>query len=129
MPSSNGVPTEANGIEVSGLVREFKGGVRAVDGIDLEVAAGRDLRLPRPERRRQVDHRPHADHPAPARPPGRRGWPGTTSSRRRRRSGDAIGVALQEAALDPNQTGREHMRLQGALYGHGKAEATSGPTS
>ena len=40
MPSSNGVPREANGIEVSGLVREFKGGVRAVDGIDLEVRSG-----------------------------------------------------------------------------------------
>ena len=29
-----------NGIEVAGLVREFKGGLRAVDGIDLEVAPG-----------------------------------------------------------------------------------------
>jgi ABC-type uncharacterized transport system ATPase subunit len=29
-----------NGIEVLGLVREFKGGVLAVDGIDLEVAPG-----------------------------------------------------------------------------------------
>ena len=53
-----------NGIEVTGLVREFKNGPRAVDGIDLDVAPGRDLRLPRPERRRQVDHRPHADHAA-----------------------------------------------------------------
>ncbi len=29
-----------NGIEVEGLVRDFKGGVRAVDGIDLRVAPG-----------------------------------------------------------------------------------------
>ena len=29
-----------NGIEVEGLVREFKGGVRAVDGIDLRVEPG-----------------------------------------------------------------------------------------
>jgi ABC-2 type transport system ATP-binding protein len=29
----------------------------------------------------------------------------------------AIGVALQEAALDPKQTGRELLRLQGLLYG------------
>src|SRR4051794_25151399 len=28
------------GIEVDGLVREFKGGIRAVDGIRLEVAPG-----------------------------------------------------------------------------------------
>ena len=29
-----------NGIEVRGLVREFKGGIRAVDGIDIDVAPG-----------------------------------------------------------------------------------------
>src|SRR5436309_3652194 len=29
-----------NGIQVEGLVREFKNGPRAVDGIDLEVAPG-----------------------------------------------------------------------------------------
>ena len=28
-----------NGIEVEGLVRDFKGGVRAVDGIDLRCGA------------------------------------------------------------------------------------------
>jgi ABC-2 type transport system ATP-binding protein len=37
---------------------------------------------------------------------------------------DAIGAALQEAALDPNLTAREHMRLQGALHGMPKAERT-----
>ena len=57
--------SEAPAIEALGLVREFKKGPRAVDGIDLEVGARRDLRVPRPQRRRQVDHRPHADH-APA---------------------------------------------------------------
>jgi len=31
---------QQGGIEVDGLVREFKGGVRAVDGIDLRVAPG-----------------------------------------------------------------------------------------
>jgi ABC-2 type transport system ATP-binding protein len=33
-----------------------------------------------------------------------------------------IGVALQEAALDPKQTGREILDLQGRLYGLGTAE-------
>ncbi|MEO7369972.1 MAG: ATP-binding cassette domain-containing protein, partial [Ilumatobacteraceae bacterium] len=33
-----------------------------------------------------------------------------------------IGVALQEAALDPKQTGRELLDLQGRLYGIGAAE-------
>ncbi|MDX6589566.1 MAG: type transport system ATP-binding protein [Solirubrobacterales bacterium] len=31
---------EGTGIEVAGLVREFKNGPRAVDGIDLRVATG-----------------------------------------------------------------------------------------
>src|SRR6185369_13898877 len=34
----------------------------------------------------------------------------------------SIGAALQEAALDPLLSGREHMRLQTALHGLGKAE-------
>jgi ABC-2 type transport system ATP-binding protein len=34
-----------------------------------------------------------------------------------------IGVALQEAALDPRQTGTELLRLQGLLYGLSKREA------
>jgi ABC-2 type transport system ATP-binding protein len=33
-----------------------------------------------------------------------------------------IGVALQDAALDPKQTGRELLRLQGLLYGLPKSE-------
>jgi len=35
----------------------------------------------------------------------------------------AIGAALQEAALDPYLTGREHMKLQTALHGMKSAEA------
>jgi len=34
----------------------------------------------------------------------------------------SIGAALQEAALDPFLTGREHMRLQTAMHGFPKAE-------
>ena len=33
-----------------------------------------------------------------------------------------IGAALQEAALDPILTGREHLLLQATLQGIGKAE-------
>ncbi len=32
--------TSDNGIEVDGLVREFKGGIRAVDGIHFRVEPG-----------------------------------------------------------------------------------------
>jgi ABC-2 type transport system ATP-binding protein len=35
-----------------------------------------------------------------------------------------IGVALQDAALDPNQTGVEFLRLQGQLYGLSKRSVT-----
>jgi ABC-2 type transport system ATP-binding protein len=35
-----------------------------------------------------------------------------------------IGVALQEAALDPRQTGRELLRLQGRLYGLSNRDAS-----
>ena len=37
-----------------------------------------------------------------------------------------IGVALQEAALDPKQTGEELLRLQGRLYGLSRATSSSG---
>jgi ABC-2 type transport system ATP-binding protein len=42
---------------------------------------------------------------------------------------DAIGVALQEAALDALLTGREHMRLQGGLHGLSPAEIDGRGTS
>ena len=53
-------------IQAERLVKEFKKGPRAVDGIDLDVATRRDLRLPRSERRREVHHRAHAHHPPAA---------------------------------------------------------------
>ena len=48
--------------------------------------ARRDLRLPRPERRRQVDDRPHADDAAPAHRGHGAASPASTSSRTARRS-------------------------------------------
>ena len=40
MQSMNGSHPQDTGIEAQGLVREFKGGIRAVDGIDLRVEPG-----------------------------------------------------------------------------------------
>ena len=40
-----------------------------------------------------------------------------------------IGVALQEAALDPRQTGTELLRLQGLLYGLSKSKPSAGSGS
>jgi len=46
-------------ISTQGLTRRF-GELIAVDGIDLRVAPGQFLRLPRPQRRRQIHHHQNA---------------------------------------------------------------------
>jgi ABC-2 type transport system ATP-binding protein len=103
-------------IEASDLVRDFKKGPRAVDGIDLRVAPGEvygflgpngagksttvhiltTLLPPTSGRASVAGHDVVDDGPAVR---------------------AAIGAALQEAALDPFLTGREHMKLQTALHG------------
>src|ERR687884_1807736 len=108
-------------IEAEGLVRVFKKGPRAVDGIDLEVAPGEiygflgpngagksttvlmlTTLLPPTEGTARV-----AGHDVVREGPAVR---------------QAIGAALQEAALDPLLTGRDHMRLQTTLQGVPKQE-------
>ena len=103
-------------IEVTGLEREFEGGIRAVDGVDLEVADGdiyaflgpngagkttivrmlTTLLRPTGGTARVAGH-DVVDEPAEVR--------------------RSIGVALQEAALDPLMTGRELIALQATLHG------------
>jgi ABC-2 type transport system ATP-binding protein len=103
-------------IEVTGLAREFAGGFRAVDGIDLHVAPGEVygflgpngagktttvrmlVTLLKPTGGRALI----AGHDVATEP---------AAVRRR------IGVALQEAALDLLMTGREMMELQATLHG------------
>jgi ABC-2 type transport system ATP-binding protein len=107
---------QSNTIEVSALVREFKKGPRAVDGIDLHVDAGEiygflgpngagksttvlmlTTLLPPTSGRALV-----GGHDVVAEGPKVRA---------------SIGAALQEAALDPLLTGRDHLRLQATLQG------------
>jgi ABC-2 type transport system ATP-binding protein len=108
-------------IEVEGLERVFEGDIRAVQGVDLEVADGEiygflgpngagkttmvrmltTLLLPTGGTARVAGHDVVRD---------------AATVRR------SIGVALQEAALDPLMTGRELIRLQATLHGIPKAE-------
>ena len=112
----------ANNIEVEGLVREFKNGAARGRRHRPPGRPRRDLRLPRPQRRRQVDDGADADDAAAADRRHAPASPASTSSPKARGCARAIGAALQEAALDPLLTGREHMRLQTALHGIAKAE-------
>src|ERR687884_179916 len=112
--------TEA-AIEATDLVKQFKKGPRAVDGIDLGVSAGEiygflgpngagksttvhmltTLLPPTSGTARVAGH--DVVHEGPA-------------------VRAAIGAALQEAALDPLLTGREHLRLQASLQALPRSE-------
>ncbi len=112
-----------NGIKATGLAREFKGGVRAVDGIDLEVRPGEIYGFlgPNGAGKSTTVHMLTTLLPPTAGSATVAGFDVLTEGARVR---DAIGAALQEAALDPQLSAREHMRLQGALHGLSKAERT-----
>jgi ABC-2 type transport system ATP-binding protein len=109
------------GIEVEGLVREFKGGVRAVDGIDLEVQPGEIYGFLGPN---GAGKSTTVLMLTTLLPPtaGVARVAGYDIAREGGKVRANIGAALQEAALDPLLTGREHMRLQTALQGLAKAE-------
>ncbi len=121
MPSRKGSRQQANGIVVSGLVREFKGGVRAVDGIDFQVRPGEIYGFlgPNGAGKSTTVHMLTTLLPPTS---GSATVAGHDVVREGAAVRDAIGAALQEAALDPNLTAREHMRLQGALHGMPKEE-------
>ena len=106
----------AHGIEVEGLVREFKNGPRAVDGIDLRVEAGEIYGFLGPNGAgKSTTVLMLTTLLPPTAGSARVG--GYDIVREGAQVRQAIGAALQEAALDPLLTGREHMRLQTALQG------------
>jgi ABC-2 type transport system ATP-binding protein len=110
-----------NGIEVEGLVRDFKGGVRAVDGIDLVVAPGEIYGFLGPN---GAGKSTTVMMLTTLLPPtaGTARVAGLDVVRQGAEVRSAIGASLQESALDPFLTGIEHMRLQSALHGIGKDE-------
>src|SRR3954469_11218568 len=103
-----------DGILVDGLWRVFKGGIRAVDGIDLVVAPGEIYGFLGPNGAGKSTTvlvlttllPPTAGVARVA------GYDVVKQAPQVRAS---IGAALQEAALDPLLTGREHLRLQSTL--------------
>jgi ABC-2 type transport system ATP-binding protein len=103
-------------IEVRGLVREFKGGIRAVAGIDLEVAPGEIYGFlgPNGAGKSTTVHMLTTLLPPTAGTAIVGGYDIVKHGPEVRRT---IGAALQEAALDPLLTGREHLKLQLALHG------------
>ena len=98
-----------------GLVRNF-GEVRAVDGIDLAVRKGEVYGFLGPNGAGKTTVvrilttllMPHG---------GRAMVAGKDVVREPKEVRLRVGAALQEAALDPKQTGRELLRLQGWLFG------------
>jgi ABC-2 type transport system ATP-binding protein len=108
-------------IEVTGLERSFEGGIQAVAGVDIEVAEGEIYAFLGPNgagktttvRMLTTLLRPTGGSARVA------GYDVVDEAAEVRR---AIGVALQEAALDPLMTGRELIQLQATLHGLPAAE-------
>ena len=103
-------------IESSQLVREFRKGPRAVDGIDLAVSEGEIYGFLGPNGAgKSTTVLMLTTLLPPTAGSARVGGYDVVREGAHVRS--VIGAALQEAALDPVLTGREHMRLQAALQG------------
>jgi ABC-2 type transport system ATP-binding protein len=111
----------SNGIEVEGLVKEFKGGIRAVDGVDFAVQPGEIYGFLGPN---GAGKSTTVLMLTTLLPPtaGAARVAGFDVAREGAKVRGVIGAALQEAALDGLLTGREHMRLQTGLQGIPKAE-------
>ena len=105
-----------NRIEARGLVREFKKGPRAVDGIDLHVEPGEIYGFlgPNGAGKSTTVHMLTTLLPPTAGTATVGGFDVVHEGPAVRK---VIGAALQEAALDPYLTGREHLRLQTAMHG------------
>src|SRR3954465_9157728 len=103
-------------VEARSFTRTFKGGIEAVRGIDLEIAAGEVFGFLGPNgagKTTTVRMLCTLLPPTSGSATVAGGDVQTDGAEVRRR----IGVALQEIGLDPVQTGRELLELQCGLYG------------
>jgi ABC-2 type transport system ATP-binding protein len=114
---------DRHGIEAEGLVRVFKKGPRAVDGIDLEVSPGEIYGFlgPNGAGKSTTVHMLVTLLPPTSGTARVAGYDVVNEGPKVRA---AIGAALQEAALDPLLTGREHLRLQMTMHGISGEERT-----
>ena len=112
---------QAHGIEADGLVRTFKGDIRAVDGIDLHVEPGEIFGFlgPNGAGKSTTVHMLTTLLPPTS---GTARVAGFDIVKEGPKVRTAIGAALQEAALDNLLTGREHLKLQCALHGISRSE-------
>jgi ABC-2 type transport system ATP-binding protein len=108
-------------IEAQKLVREFKKGPRAVDAIDLTVAPGEIYGFlgPNGAGKSTTVHMLTTLLPPTSGSARVAGFDVVREGPQVRRR---IGAALQEAALDPLLTGREHLRLQASLQALPRAD-------
>src|SRR5215208_1741878 len=98
----------AHGIEAEGLVRTFKGDIKAVDGIDLRVDPGEIYGFlgPNGAGKSTTVHMLTTLLPPTSGSARVAGYDVVKAGPQVR---ERIGAALQEAALDPLLTGREHL--------------------
>src|SRR5438552_14652872 len=115
------IPSRPASIEASALVREFKKGPRAVDGVDLHVSPGEIYGFLGPN---GAGKSTTVLMLTTLLPPtaGSARVAGHDVVREGPQVRATIGAALQEAALDGLLTGREHLRLQATLQGLPRAE-------
>jgi ABC-2 type transport system ATP-binding protein len=117
------VSEQPRGIHVEGLVREFKE-VTAVAGVDLEVQPGEIYGFLGPN---GAGKSTTVLMLTTLLPPtsGYATVGGYDIAKQGAQVRGVIGAALQEAALDPLMTGREHLRLQATLQGIARSERTT----
>src|SRR3954467_11518408 len=121
MNRHNGGPSAGPAVEARGLVKHY-GDVEAVRGVDLEIAAGEVFGFLGPNGAgKSTTVRMLTTLLSITR--GSAYVAGIDVTRDADGARHKMGVALQEAGLDPRQTGRELLVLQARLFGMSDARA------